>query len=179
MTLRNFNLIVFSLTVFFLTACSEETVQSEQVNVTVSDLAPELVPEEGNTETTFQDLAGNGIELSDFAGKRVLLNYWATWCGPCIREIPALNRAASILADEGYIVLLASDEGLQEIAEFIQQHEFSGNFIKLNAYFAEHGVQAVPSTVLYNEESEIINRWLGAYEWDSNMMLREMRESGL
>ena len=113
-----------------------------------------IEPDADATAATFQDLSGRPLEIADFNGRKVLLNYWATWCAPCIEEIPALSRAAQILGPEGYVVLLASDESLETISTFIAEYGFSGNFIKLNNYFATHGIQAVPSTVLFDENGQ-------------------------
>jgi len=46
------------------------------------------------SEAAYQDLAGNPVDIADFAGKKVFVNYWATWCAPCIKEIPSINRHA-------------------------------------------------------------------------------------
>lgn len=128
-----------------------------------------------STAGTFQDLSGRPLEISDFAGRKLLINYWATWCAPCIKEIPSLSSAAQQLGSEDYVVVLASDESLETISTFIAENEFSGNFIKLNTFFASHGIQAVPSTVLYDEFGQELNSWLGAYEWDSEAVLAELR----
>ncbi len=125
--------------------------------------------------TMFQDLQGNPLELSAYAGKKVFLNYWATWCAPCIREIPAITRAAAELADENFIFLLASDESIDTINEFIVDREFTGNFIKLNGFFGAHGINAVPSSALYDEQGNMVTVWNGAYEWDSPEMLDAIR----
>ncbi|RLA31614.1 MAG: TlpA family protein disulfide reductase [Gammaproteobacteria bacterium] len=66
---------------------------------------------------TFADAAGKPIALSDFAGKVVLLNLWATWCPPCVRELPALDRLAGRLGGESFaVVALALDSGGAAVA---------------------------------------------------------------
>jgi len=125
--------------------------------------------------TMYQDLAGNGFDLDAFAGKKVFLNYWATWCAPCIREIPAIASAAAALESEGYVFLLASDESPETIGKFLGEREFSGNFVKLNGYFGSHGIDAVPSSLLYDESGALVHTWAGAFEWDTPEMLAEIR----
>jgi len=144
--------------------------------VQVSISTPVSSPDPAATESRFQTLAGQPLELSAFAGKKVFLNYWATWCAPCIREIPAIARAAAALEPEGYVFLLASDESLDKISDFLQDREFSGNFIKLNGFFGAHGIHAVPSSVLYDENGAVLRSWDGEYEWDSAEMLAELRQ---
>lgn len=132
-------------------------------------------PSPDATAAKFQTLEGQPLELTAYAGKKVFLNYWATWCAPCIREIPALARAAAILEPEGYVFLLASDESLETISNFLLDREFTGNFIKLNGFFGGHGIHAVPSSVLYDAEGTTLRNWDGAFEWDSPEMLAEIR----
>lgn len=134
-----------------------------------------VTPTADATATRFQTLDGQPLELSAYAGKKVFLNYWATWCAPCIREIPAIARAAAELEDENYVFLLASDESLPTINDFLLDREFSGNFIKLSGFFGGHGIDAVPSSVLYDESGSEITTWAGAYEWDSPEMLAQIR----
>jgi len=141
----------------------------------VSITSTPATPAPNATETMFQTLDGQPLEISAYAGKKVFLNYWATWCAPCIREIPAITRAAAILEPEGYVFLLASDESLEKISEFLLDREFTGNFIKLNGYFGGHGIHAVPSSVLYDETGSAVRTWDGAFEWDSPEMLAEIR----
>jgi len=128
-----------------------------------------------NVDTKFQDLEGKPLELSAYAGKKVFLNYWATWCAPCIREIPSIGRAAAELEDENYVFLFASDESLDTINDFLLDREFSGNFIKLNKFFGAWGINAVPSSELYDEKGQHLMTWSGAYEWDSAEMLDAIR----
>jgi thiol-disulfide isomerase/thioredoxin len=127
------------------------------------------------TDTKYVSLEGEPIELSSYVGKKVFVNYWATWCAPCIREIPSLTRASAELEDENYVFLLASDESLETIKDFLADREFSGNFIKLNKFFGAWGINAVPSSELYDETGKQLVVWAGAFEWDSPEMLDAIR----
>lgn len=127
------------------------------------------------TTSTYQDLEGRGLEIASFAGKKVFVNYWATWCAPCIREIPSISRAAAALEDENYLFVLASDESPETIRNFIADRGFDGHFIKLNGFFGAHGIDAVPSSSLYDENGQLLQSWAGAFEWDSAEMLAQLR----
>ena len=129
--------------------------------------------------STYQDLEGRGLEIESFAGKRVFVNYWATWCAPCIHEIPSLARAAAELEDENTLFLLASDESPEVIRQFVEERGFAGHFIKLNGYFGQYGIHAVPSSSLYDEQGRLLQSWAGAFEWDSPEMLAQIRDARL
>lgn len=180
----NKTLLVLVLSLMLLQACNNDdaaqapsvvetdVASSAATEVVISDVTPVA---SATTDTKFQDLQGNPLDLDAYAGKKVFVNYWATWCAPCIREIPAIGRAAEILESENYVFLLASDESLDVISDFIADREFTGNFIKLNGFFGGHGIDAVPSSVLYDENGEQLRVWLGEFEWDSPEMLAELR----
>jgi thiol-disulfide isomerase/thioredoxin len=168
---------VLLLALVLLPACSNEPAPAVVATpppaptVTITDTP---TPAAAMT-SKFQDLQGNPLELSAYAGKKVFLNYWATWCAPCIREIPSIARAAAELEDENYVFLLASDESLDMINEFILDREFSGNFIKLNKFFGAWGLTAMPTSELYDENGMHVVTWNGAFEWDSAEMLDAIR----
>ena len=61
-------------------------------------------------KSSFVDLEENNLDLSEFDNKKVVISYWATWCAPCIKEMPSIKRAEEILEDYGYTFLLVSDE---------------------------------------------------------------------
>jgi thiol-disulfide isomerase/thioredoxin len=130
------------------------------------------------TEAAYQDLAGNPVDIADFAGKKVFVNYWATWCAPCIKEIPSINRAAAALAPEGVVFLLASDEKLETINDFLLDRGFEGAFVKLNTYVGAIGINVMPTSVLYDETGQLVRTWEGAFEWDSEEMLAQIRNPG-
>lgn len=158
-----------------LQACSEAP---DHVAASQDSLLPTVATFDA-ASSTFQDLQGRGLEIASFAGQRVFVNYWATWCAPCIHELPSLARAAEALADENTLFLLASDESPETIRQFVEERGFSGNFIKLNGFFGKHGIHAVPSSSLYNEEGQLLQSWGGAFEWDSPEMLEQIRSASL
>src|SRR5690606_40012884 len=130
------------------------------------------VQAEYDRDGLFQQLDGKPLSLSDFHGSNVLLNYWATWCAPCIEEIPSLLNAVEKLGDD-YRLLLVSDEPADTISSFLSDNGFEGPFIRLTEAFSQHGVKAVPSTLLFNTEGQQVQQWLGNKEWDSAAMLAE------
>lgn len=127
-------------------------------------------------EPTFEDLEGNTIELSDFKGKKILLNYWATWCRPCIEEMPSLLRAQEILKKENYVFLLASDQSLEKIEAFVTKKKFDFRFVKFNGSLAEMGVNALPTTFIYNEAGERVLKIVGQTEWDSDEVIDRFKK---
>ena len=124
-------------------------------------------------EITFSDAAGNSLSLADFGGQVVLINLWATWCAPCVREMPSLDRLQAALGGDGFQVVAVSIDhgGLDQVAPF-----FSDNGIEhLDAYTDPRGTvprafeaRGFPTTVLIDREG----RWVGTYEreteWDSS-----------
>lgn len=131
------------------------------------------------TEATsqFEDLEGNPIAIADYKGKRVLLNYWATWCRPCIEEMPSLLRSQAILEKENYIFLLASDQTLEEIKDFKEKRNFDFKYIKYNGSWAEEQINSLPTTYIYNEEGEKVEKIIGGVVWDSPEVLQKLKET--
>jgi thiol-disulfide isomerase/thioredoxin len=119
-------------------------------------------------------LGQDGIlrSLSDFRGKLVLVNFWATWCLPCIREMPSLQRIQKKRGGDDFTVLaLAQDfNGWKRVAPFLQRHDLSG----LPVYVDEETVIArsvripgLPVTMLLGRDGKILGRLVGVAEWDS------------
>ena len=65
---------------------------------------------------------GQTVRLSDYRGQKVLLNFWATWCGPCIREVPDLSQMQRELAEHNFVILAVSAEDPRTVQRFAKQH---------------------------------------------------------
>lgn len=185
---RNSNLLIPAILIpamlsAYLVSCSDsgDAVSTDSPGTANSitatpgfDLFAAIPADADPRDTTFQTLDGRGFDIDLFAGKKVFINFWATWCAPCIREIPSINRAAEKLGPEGYLFVFVSDEDTDTINDFLEEREFDGNFIKLNDYFSSYGIGAVPSSWLLDENGDVAMTWAGAYEWDSEEMLAEI-----
>jgi thiol-disulfide isomerase/thioredoxin len=124
----------------------------------------------------FEDLEGNTVTLADYKGKRVLLNFWATWCRPCIAEMPSLQRTREILEKENYVFLLASDQPVGTIRSFVERKGLEFNFLKYKGSLSDLRINALPTTFIYNEEGEEVDKIIGATEWDAPEMIRKLKE---
>lgn len=105
-------------------------------------------------------LDGEAFDLNDLRGKVVLLDFWATWCGPCRAAMPDLARLSEAYADDGLVVIGINNEGLameDEIRSFLDDVGLSATQVmdEDNSINAAYGVQAIPTTVLIDGEGII------------------------
>ncbi len=161
----------------FLTVClflsgscrdsGEKLKSNEKKQLGVSKTMKEMV--------LYEDLDGNAVSLSDFKGKRILLNFWATWCKPCVQEMPSLMKAKSILEKEGFVILLASDESLKTIRKFKQSVPHIFKYLRYKGGLAQLNVYALPTTFIYNEAGEKVHEIIGATAWDSPEIIKKLK----
>ena len=99
------------------------------------------------------------------------ISYWATWCAPCIKEMPSMKRAEEILEDYGYTFLLVSDETIDKISNFKNEMNFDLKFLKSNKSFESLGVYAMPTSYIFDENGKIVETIVGVVEWDSEEII--------
>jgi len=111
---------------------------------------------------TLRDLDGNKVRLADYQGRIIVLNFWATWCGPCKEELPRLGQIASEYAERNVAFLLASideQKKVPAVRDYVSEHGiklpvFTGVSVDLLEELA--GVNIVPATLVIDEKGEII-----------------------
>jgi thiol-disulfide isomerase/thioredoxin len=128
---------------------------------------------------SFVDLAGNTVSLSEFTGKIVLVNLWATWCEPCLREMPSLERVQSRLGDKIAVVAISEDHGGSKTVEpFIDKLGLKSVKIYLDPKSAierAFKVQGLPTSFLIDREGRVLGRVEGAAEWDAPKLLEVLK----
>ena len=150
---------------FLLLGCNLDNTKNENL----SDL------ESLQLKTSFFDLNEKNLDLSVYKERKIVVSYWATWCAPCIKEMPGIKRAEEILEEYGYTFLLVSDETLSKISEFKNEWNFDFNFLKSSKSFETLGVYAMPISYIFDENGQIIETIVGAIEWDSEEMINKLK----
>lgn len=123
----------------------------------------------------YEDLEGNPVLLSDYKNKKIVLNFWATWCQPCVNEMPSLLKAAAILKKNNYVFLLASNESAETIKAFKNTHNFNFNFIKFTGNLSSLKIYALPKTFIYNTKGKKISEISGAQTWNSPTVINRLK----
>ena len=120
---------------------------------------------------------GSTINLKDYHHRFVLLNFWATWCLPCLKEMPDLEKAYQQMGSEKLIVLaVGMGEDKSSIRNFNEKHGFTFPMVadSMLEIAKLYGVENIPITYLINPEGVIIGRALGIRDWASPKLLKFM-----
>ena len=128
----------------------------------------------------FEDETGQARSLSDFGGKVVVLNIWATWCVPCRREMPTLDRLQAALGGPDFEVVPVSIDrgGIDTIRKFYADisvrslgmyADTSGDVLR------EVGALGLPTTLIINSGGQEVARIVGPAEWDSTEIMQFLR----
>jgi peroxiredoxin len=131
-----------------------------------SDKSPPAI--EKAADFSLKDPRGAVVSLSSMRGKVVLLNFWATWCPPCISEMPSLNKLYQELRPRGFeVVAVSLDKSAENVREFISKKGFK--FLVLidesNTVSKRYKVFSTPTTFLIDRKGNIVERFYGEYDW--------------
>jgi len=148
-----------------------------------------LAPGEPPPEFTLKDLSGQKVSLSQFQGKVVLINFWASWCMPCLSELPSMERLYNRLKGEGFVILaIGVDDEWYKLKEFKSKYGLTfpvlvdeGNIVK-----RQYGLTGVPESFVVArngrllmipdpDSNEPVVRIVGPRNWDSPTAEGRMR----
>jgi thiol-disulfide isomerase/thioredoxin len=131
-------------------------------------------------DLSFTDAEGKGFTPAEFAGRGLVINLWATWCPPCVREMPALDRLAATLARDGVVVLpLSSDRGGAPVVQaFYERTQLRTLRVWLDPRGAAAralGARGLPTTVIVDRGGRERARLEGDAEWDAPEFVAAIR----
>jgi thiol-disulfide isomerase/thioredoxin len=190
------SVIALLLMTGMLSACDRQSAPKEQANgtaeITSGEVAPDEVKDSGGKapegafnytidrskagtpapDLTFVAPGGGDTTLKDFAGKPVLVNLWATWCAPCVAEMPTLDAIAGAYQAQGLQVLTISQDSQGEklVPPFFAKRKFTHLKAWLdteNSFSLHYGTGMLPTSVLYGADGKEVARVAGAMDWES------------
>lgn len=129
---------------------------------------------------TLSNLTGEKIALKNFRGKVVLLDFWATWCKPCVKSMPALQKLHDQFASQNFTVLGISidEDGKKKVDSFIKKHKIAYPIlldVGENPAWEAYKVKVIPMLFLVDRQGQIVQQWLG----EMNMQEVESAASAL
>lgn len=122
---------------------------------------------------SFTDMAEQPANLDAYKGKPLIINLWATWCGPCVKEMPSLAKLAADFKDQGVaVVAISEDRGGKFVVDpFLKEHQITGLPIYLDKTMSSgkafKSTTILPMTILVDAKGEEVGRVLGDRDWDT------------
>lgn len=131
--------------------------------VVAGDIAPDF---------QLKDTKGNSVTLSELRGRVVMVNFWATWCPPCIEEMPSMERLYKLMADEDFVMLAINTEkdGRLAVSAFLKKNPY--NFTILydgqGAVQQQYGVYKFPESFIVGKDGSVVEKIIGPLDWSSS-----------
>ncbi|WP_051052824.1 TlpA family protein disulfide reductase [Fulvivirga imtechensis] len=120
-----------------------------------------------NQKLKLKTLEGDDIDLEEYKGKTIFINFWATWCRPCIIEMPSIEKAQTKLKDKNIVFIMASNEPRGQIKNFMRSHQYDFHYAQLDMSLEQLNIQGLPTTLIINSEGEVVFSEMGARDWNA------------
>ncbi len=158
------------LTLLLLSGCdnSTSTTASAPAQVTskqglIGQTAPDF---------TLKDVSGQKISLSQYRGKVVILNFWATWCPPCREEMPSMEALYQKYKERGLVILAVNvdDNGETAVKKFLHKTPYSFPIVLDTDNVSQHvyGVFRFPESFIIDREGTVVEKIIGGRDWNSS-----------
>lgn len=172
------NIILAATTLLLLASGCQSNNKSHSQNdsTTIEDNEVQEVRnvEEQNTfNASFKNINGETVSVSDLKGKVVIMNFWATWCPPCIAEMPSLQKLHEDLQSEKDIVFMAIevDQNIEKAAKFMAKNKYSLPLYTVDSDLPEElHTNSIPMTVILAKNGDIVGKQVGMMDFKSEKL---------
>lgn len=107
-------------------------------------------------EFEMKNLNGTKINIDDFKGKPIVINVWATWCGPCIAEFPEFEKTQNKFKNVNFFFV--TDEPVTKALKFLEKRNFNLNFVTSDNNFSKMGIKIRPVTYFFDKKGDLVNK---------------------
>nr|WP_294907964.1 TlpA disulfide reductase family protein [uncultured Lacibacter sp.] len=154
-----------------IAGCKEKPKNDQQSKTTtISQVKTDLY------KVKLSSLDGKPIDLSQYEGKTVFLNFWATWCKPCIQEMPSIANAMKKVNKDEVVFLFASTEEADEIKLFQERMPFPFHYVKVEN-FETLDIMTIPTTFIFNTKGKRVFNEMGYRKWDTKQNINIINNS--
>ena len=159
--------LLLALIMLLCCGCGAEKEESEEKTQTTTEEAVDLAP-----ELNVYDREGNPVSLADMKGKPVIINFWATWCGPCKSELPAFQQAYETYGEDIVFMMVDMVSGRTETKagaiEYVdgQGYTFPLYFDEDETAVVNYDITAVPATFVIDAKGQVVKSHVGAMSFD-------------
>jgi len=125
-----------------------------------------------------KDLNGNMVNMEDYKGKVIFLNFWATWCMPCVAELPSINNLHNQFKEK-VIFLLISNEELAKVKSYHTKKNYDVPFQVIDAEGfipQQYQHEGIPTTFIINKAGKIVKASSGAEDWDDDEFIETLKK---
>lgn len=121
------------------------------------------------------DMKGRAIRSKDLDAQLIFINFWATWCRPCLQEMPSIEKAREALEEDNIVLVAISEEKEDRISKFMNDYDYNFTYARFHGSLEEIDILSVPTTYILNTRGEILYRHVGARFWDTQGNLNLIR----
>ncbi|MEO8762045.1 MAG: TlpA disulfide reductase family protein [Bacteroidia bacterium] len=135
-----------------------------------------IAPKTDLANMVCNDTLGKPIHISSFKGKKIILTFFATWCGDCLKEMKELDAAMKNNLKDVEVVAI-SDESIEKITTFAERKKYNYTYLQLPKPFSSIDIYAIPVTYLINAKGDVVYAKVGAINWKDNSVISFTEES--